>query len=32
MDFYRGFENASDAMREALEEYRSSRNGHNDVA
>ena len=32
MDFYRGFENASDAMREALEEYRSSCNSHNDAA
>lgn len=32
LKFYRGFNDPSDHMRRALEEYRSSRNGHNDVA
>ena len=32
LNFYRGFNDPSDHMRRALEEYRSRRNGHNDVA
>ena len=31
-EYFRGFENPSAAIREALEEYRANNGGHNDAA